>query len=58
MHTKFKRIYTASDCSVIFSRDIYIEVEKIDTKNQIADILTKGLSKDLYEALRKMLVGW
>ena len=32
-----------------------IEVEKIDTKNQIADILTKGLTKDLYEALRKMV---
>ena len=35
-----------------------IKVEKVDTKEQIADILTKGLTKDLYEALRKMLVGW
>ena len=35
-----------------------IEVVKIDTKIQKADIFTKGLKKDEFESKRKMLVGW
>jgi hypothetical protein len=35
-----------------------IEVVKIDTKEQLADSLTKGLPKEQFEVLRKMLIGW
>ena len=35
-----------------------IEVVKIDTKVQKADIFTKGLKRDEFESKRKMLVGW
>ena len=35
-----------------------IEVLKVESKNQIADIFTKGLLKDLFIPLRKMLLGW
>jgi hypothetical protein len=38
------------------SKDIV--VKKIDTKEQLADILTKPLPADLFKALRKMLLGW
>ena len=33
-------------------------VEPIDTKEQLADIFTKGLPKDLFEHLRRKLMGW
>ena len=35
-----------------------IECKKIDTKNQQADYLTKGLSKDTFEHCRKLNQGW
>ena len=35
-----------------------IVIKKVDTKDQIADIFTKGLGKQLFEKLRKMLAGW
>ena len=35
-----------------------IVVKKVDTKDQIADIFTKGLARQLFERLRKMLAGW
>jgi hypothetical protein len=35
-----------------------IEVVKIDTKLQKADIFTKGLKRDEFESKRKMIVGW
>ena len=35
-----------------------IEVLKVDTHNQLADIFTKGLRKNPFEPLRKMLCGW
>ena len=35
-----------------------IVIKKVDTKDQIADIFTKGLSRQLFERLRKMLSGW
>ena len=35
-----------------------IEVLKVESKDQVADILTKGLTKDLFSILRKMLLGW
>ena len=35
-----------------------IVVEKIDTKDQLADMFTKPLPKDVFEHLRKKLMGW
>ena len=35
-----------------------IEVLKIDTKAQIGDIYAKALVKDIFEHLRKLLMGW
>ena len=35
-----------------------VEIEKINTEVQIADIFTKGLSQDKFQALRKLLCGW
>ena len=35
-----------------------IEMLRIDTNKQKADIFTKGLKKNEYEAKRFMLVGW
>jgi hypothetical protein len=40
-------------------RDKGIEILKINTDvRQKADIFTKGLAQDKFEALRKLLVGW
>jgi hypothetical protein len=36
----------------------HIEICKIDSKSQRADILTKGLTKDKFESIRKLLCGW
>lgn len=33
-------------------------VKKVDTKYQIANIFTKGLAIQLFEALREMIMGW
>ena len=35
-----------------------IEILKVESKAQVADILTKGLTKDLFSIWRKMLLGW
>lgn len=35
-----------------------IEVKKIDTAVQLADIFTKPLTKDQFEAIRKLVMGW
>ena len=35
-----------------------IEVKKIDTKIQLADLFTKPLTKDTFSSLRKLLMGW
>ena len=35
-----------------------IEVKKIDTKEQKADILTKGLGVIKFREIRKLLCGW
>ena len=36
----------------------HIEIVKIDTKEQRADILTKGLRPETFEKIRKLLCGW
>ena len=35
-----------------------ITVEKVDTEEQLADIFTKPLSREVFERLRKKLMGW
>ena len=35
-----------------------IEIHKIETNNQLADIMTKGLVQDKFEPLRDRLMGW
>ena len=35
-----------------------IEIQKIDTEFQKADIFTKGLSKEVFERIRRLLMGW
>lgn len=35
-----------------------VTVEKIDTKEQIADFLTKGLVREVFEKLRAKALGW
>jgi hypothetical protein len=35
-----------------------IQIHRIDTKFQKADIFTKGLLKDAFENIRKLLMGW
>lgn len=35
-----------------------LQVVKIDTREQKADILTKGLTRTIFETIRKLLMGW
>jgi hypothetical protein len=35
-----------------------IELVKIDSKNQLGDIFTKGLTQATFEHLRRLLMGW
>ena len=35
-----------------------ISLHKIDTKKQLADLLTKSVPRDLFRTLRKLLMGW
>jgi Reverse transcriptase (RNA-dependent DNA polymerase) len=35
-----------------------IHIHKIDTKDQLADIMTKGLQRQLFDHLRDKLMGW
>jgi hypothetical protein len=33
-------------------------VHPIGTKDQLADIFTKGLCRDLFQSLRRRIMGW
>ena len=35
-----------------------IQIKRVDTKNQIADIFTKALPRVDFERIRMMLLGW
>ena len=35
-----------------------LDIKKIDTKEQLADIMTKGLARETFEYLRDKLMGW
>ena len=39
-------------------RDGSIDIQKIDTQNQRADYLTKGLNRESFERVRKLVQGW
>lgn len=39
-------------------KELSIGLNKIGTKEQLADILTKGLAKVDFKRLRKWLMGW
>ena len=38
--------------------NLQIQLERIDTRNQLADQFTKGLPTTLFREARKRLVGW
>jgi hypothetical protein len=35
-----------------------VKIVKIDSKNQLGDIFTKGLPRPAFEHLRRLLMGW
>ena len=41
-----------------FVKNGTLEVNRVDTKDQLADFLTKGLTLELYAANRKSAQGW
>ena len=41
-----------------YVEDGSISVEKIDTKEQLADYLTKPVPEDILVKLRKVVMGW
>ena len=52
----FRSYITRESEGEIKSDGIY--VKKIDTKVQLADLFTKPLTRELFEALRLLLIGW
>ena len=44
--------------NLIHEKDSGMTVAKVDTKAQLADLLTKALPREPFERLRKELVGW
>ena len=41
-----------------YVHDKTFDIQKIDTKEQLADYLTKGLTRELHEKNRKSVQGW
>ena len=44
-----------------FRQHVYsgeIDINRVDSKNQLADIFTKGLQGNIFVAIRKLLCGW
>jgi hypothetical protein len=54
--SKYYAIKTIWFCEEIFKRGI--QLIKIDIIDQLGDIFTKGLTKVVFEYLRKKIVGW
>ena len=54
--SKYHAIKTIWFREEIFKRGI--QLIKIDTIDQLGDIFTKGLTKVVFEYLRKKIVGW
>jgi hypothetical protein len=53
---KYYAIKTIWFCEEIFKRDI--QLNKIDTVKQLGGIFTKGLTRVVFEYLRKKIMGW
>ena len=53
---KYYAIKTIWFCEEIFKRDV--QLHKIDTVEQLGDIMTKGLTHFVFEYLRKKIMGW
>jgi hypothetical protein len=54
--SKYYAIKTIWFCEEIFKRDI--QLNKIDTVKQLGDIFTNGLTRVVFEYLRKKIMGW
>jgi hypothetical protein len=54
--SKYYAIKTIWFCEEIFKRGI--KLNKIDTIEQLGDIFTKGLTRVVFEYLRKKIMGW
>jgi hypothetical protein len=54
--SKYYAIKTIWFCEEIFKRGI--KLNKIDTVEQLGDIFTKGLTRVVFEYLRKKIMGW
>ncbi len=54
--SKYYAIKTIWFCEEIFKRDI--QLNKIDTVEQLGDIFTKGLTRVVFENPRKKIMGW
>jgi hypothetical protein len=54
--SKYYAIKTIWFCEEIFKRDI--QLNKIDTVQQLGDIFTKGLMRVVFEYLQKKIMGW
>lgn len=57
-HIAVKCHWFLQHVSVDGGNDGGIIVKKTDTKEQIADIFTKGLGPTLFAKLREKLMGW
>ncbi len=54
--SKYYAIKTIWFREEIFKRDV--QLHKIDTVKQLGDIFTKGLTRFVFECLRKKIMGW
>ena len=54
--SKYYAIKTIWFCEQIHTRGIWLI--KIETKEQLGDIFTKGLAQPAFEYLRSKLIGW
>jgi hypothetical protein len=54
--SKYYAVKTIRFCEEIFKRDV--QLHKIDTVEQLSDIFTKGLTRFVFEYLRKKIIGW
>jgi hypothetical protein len=54
--SKYYAIKTIWFREEIFKRDV--QLLKIDTAEQLGDIFTKGLTRFVFEYLRKKIMGW
>ena len=55
-HSKYYAIKTIWFCEEIYKQGI--KLLKIDTKEQLGDIFTKGLTRKVFEYLHFQLMGW